>query len=84
MRHGYAGPSLKATVERFETFERVKQFQTYFAHRLAGPGKLFRVLDCEPDSVNRDASLIGHLKFNRGWPRLDVGFDGLNDLAHDF
>ena len=55
----------RGRVERFKTFERVKQFQTYFAHRLAGPGKLFRVLDCEPDSVNRDACLIGHLKFNR-------------------
>jgi len=65
IRSGHAGPSPKAPVERVKTFERVKQFQTYLAHLFAGPGKLFRVLDCEPDSVNRDSGLIGHPKFNR-------------------
>jgi membrane protease YdiL (CAAX protease family) len=65
---------LKAAVERFKAFECVEQFQTYFAHRLARPGKLFRVLDCEPDSINDDASLIGHLEFNR---RAESGWNGV-------
>jgi hypothetical protein len=65
IRRGGSRPCLKAAVERFEAFERVKQFQTYFAHCLAGSPELFCVLDCESDTVNRHASLVSHFKFHR-------------------
>jgi hypothetical protein len=61
----HSRPYLKAAVERFKAFERVEQLHAYLAHRFAGPSELFSVPDCELDSVNRDAGLIGHLKFDR-------------------
>jgi hypothetical protein len=64
--------------------EGVKQLHSGLPHGIARFTKLIGVLDGEFDSINRDASLIGHFKFDRRWPRLDIGFDGLNDLAHDF
>jgi hypothetical protein len=77
-------PELKATVQPFKSFESIEELHTCLAHRIAGPPELFRMLNRELDSVNRDAGLICHFKFNRGGSRLDVGFDCLNDLAHDF
>ena len=49
----------------FKAFECVKQLEASLAHRVAGHSELFRVLDCELDSVNRNAGLVGHLKFHR-------------------
>jgi hypothetical protein len=51
--------------KRFQVFECIKQFQAYFMYRLAGPGELLCVLDCEFNTVDRDASLVSHFKFHR-------------------
>jgi hypothetical protein len=64
-RSNHAGPYLKTAIQRFKAFERIEQFQAYLPHRLAGAGKLFRMPDCELDSVHCDPSLVGHLKFHR-------------------
>jgi hypothetical protein len=65
MLAGHTGPYLKAAVQCFKAFECVKQLQASLAHRVAGHSELFRMLDCELDSVNRNAGLVGHLKFHR-------------------
>jgi hypothetical protein len=60
-----SGPSLEATVKGFETLEGVEQLHSRLAHGITRFGKLFGVPDGEFDPINSDASLIGHLKFNR-------------------
>jgi hypothetical protein len=62
---GHSGPHLKAAVQCFKAFECVEQLQSCLTHGVAGHSELFGVPNCELDSVNRDAGLIGHLKFNR-------------------
>jgi hypothetical protein len=75
---------LKATVKSFKALERVEQLHSGLPHGIARFTKLIGVPDGEFDPVNGYASLIRHLKFDRRRPRLDIGFDGLNDLPHDF
>jgi len=65
MRYGYAGPSLKAAVKGFKTLEGVEQLHSGLPHGVAWFTKLIGVLDGEFDPVNRDASLVGHFKFDR-------------------
>jgi hypothetical protein len=83
VRRGTSRPSLKPAIKWFKALEGVKQLGSRLTQRIAGFNKLFGVPDGEFDPINRDASLIGHLKFDRWGSRLDVGFDSLNDLAHD-
>jgi len=45
--------------------EGVKQLHSGLSHGVARFTKLIGVLDGEFDSINRDASLIGHFKFDR-------------------
>jgi hypothetical protein len=56
---------LKATVQSFKALERVKQLHSGLPHGIAWFTKLIGVPDGESDSINRDANLIGHLKFHR-------------------
>jgi hypothetical protein len=58
-------PRLEATVKGFETLEGIEQLHSRLAHGITRFGKLFGVSDGEFDSINGDASLICHLKFNR-------------------
>jgi len=64
MQRGDSRPSLKAAIQGFKTLKGVKQLHPRLAHRLAGFGELFGVSDGEFDSVNRNAGLVGHLKFS--------------------
>jgi hypothetical protein len=59
-----SGPSLKATVKGFKTIEGVKQLHPGLPYGVAWFAKLFGVPDGEFDSINGDASLICHLKFD--------------------
>jgi len=68
VRRGASRPSLKAAIKGFKTLEGVKQLESGLTQRIAGFNKLFGVSDGEFDSINRDASLISHLKFNRWGP----------------
>jgi hypothetical protein len=54
------------------------------SHRTTGFAELIGVPDGEFDSINSDASLVGHLKFDRRGLRRRVGLDGLNNLTHYF
>jgi len=58
-------PRLEAPVKGFETLEGIEQLHSRLVHRITRFGKLFRVSDGEFDPINSDASLVGHLKFNR-------------------
>jgi hypothetical protein len=75
---------LKAPIQGFETLQGVQQLQPGLARINAWLGKLLCVPDRELDSINGDAGLIGHLKFNRRGPRPHFGLDGVNNLTHDF
>ena len=57
--------NLKAPIQSFEALQGIQQLQAYLAHMNAGFCKLLRVLDRKLDSINCDASLIGHLEFKR-------------------
>jgi hypothetical protein len=65
VRRCYSRPGLKPAVQGFKTLEGVKQLHSPFPHRIAGFGKLFGVSEGEFYSINRDASLVCHLKFDR-------------------
>ena len=63
--HGNSRPRLKSAVDGFQAVEGVEQLHSGLPHGLAWFGELFGVSDCKFDSINRDASLICHLKLKR-------------------
>jgi hypothetical protein len=65
VRLGGSRPGLKPAVKGFKTLQGVKQLNSGLAHRIARLSKLFGVSDGKFDSINRDATLVGHLKFHR-------------------
>ena len=71
-------------VQPSKALECVEQLPSSLSRHVGGSTDLFRMLDCESDSVNRDPGLIGHFKFHRRGRRLDVGFNRLDHLMHEF
>ena len=60
-----AARAKKAAAQSFKALERVRQLHSGLPHGIARFTKLIGVSDGESDSFNRDANLIGHLKFHR-------------------
>jgi hypothetical protein len=84
VRRGDSRPSLKATVQGFKALQGVKQLHASVPHCIARLTKLIGVPEGELDPIYSDSGLICHLKFDSRRARRRVGFDGRDNLMHDF
>jgi hypothetical protein len=73
---------LEPSINGFKPVKGVQQLHASFAHLIRSWSKLLGVLDGETDSIDRDSRLVRHFEFGRRWPRLYLGFDDLQKLAH--
>jgi hypothetical protein len=60
-----SGSRLEPAIDCFESVERVQELEAGVSHLIRLSSKLLRMLDGEPDAVNRDAPLVRHFELNR-------------------